>query len=129
MNYLVKNYSPEDYSTVCTWWAARGWPCLPEVLLPQTGIVVQDIAAGFVYKTNSSLALMEWIVTNPKASSEDRNQGLSLLLDGCISLAKELGSTMIITSLSDKGLIERYSKHGFMATDTEMTNMVRGLGI
>jgi hypothetical protein len=64
-------YSSALYQRVSALWTANNWPIVPAHALPITGRVIMDkdqlVAAGFIYLSNSSIAWLEFVVTNPKA--------------------------------------------------------------
>ena len=125
----VVKYTADMYPEIASWWDGKdGWASIDEALLPVTGFVVQDgnelICAGWVYVDGSTpICLMEWIVANTANSARTSMKGLNLLLGHMSSLAKENGK-IFLTSLRQPRLVKLYEKHGFMASDTNMTNMV-----
>ena len=121
----VRPYTPADYPLISSWWNARSFPPIPPQFLPPTGFIVGDHAAGFLYSTDSGIAWMEWITTNPQSVKIDRDNALNSLIDALTVEAKRLGFSAVFTSVADSGLISRYARHGFGVTDTTMTNMVR----
>jgi hypothetical protein len=122
----VRKFYKEDLGQINGWLEARGWPVLTESVLPRTGFIVDETAVGFLYKTDSSLCWMEWLVTNPSAPSEHRDKALDGVIEHLTSEAKMWGARAVFTSVSDAGLIERYKKHGFHESETAMTNMIKG---
>ncbi len=88
---------------------------------------MENHAVGFLYRTDSGLAWMEWITTNPASDKMDRDKALNLLIETLINEAKSQGVAAVFTSVEDTGLIDRYGQHGFQVTDKNMTNMVRVL--
>ena len=124
----LRRFQPEDYEEVSQWWRAHGWAPVPLQALPVTGLIVPGIAAGWLYKTDSSLAWLEWLVTNPNAAGEARHAALNEVIEAALKEAEIGGAAAVFTSLSDKSLLGRYQRHGFVVSDTGMTNMVRVLG-
>lgn len=116
-----------DYSEVATWWKAHGWPEIPPEALSPTGFVVDGICAGWFYKTDSKLSWIEWVVSNPSVEPEVRGAGLDALMGRLIEEGRRLGFSSMFSSISNKRLIERYKKHGFIETETGMSNMIRRL--
>jgi hypothetical protein len=125
----IKPLGPFDYAHVSAWWQAQNWPVIPQEMLPSTGLIVESegekLAAGFLYKTDSKIAWLEFLVGNPESDKMKRRQALDALIQGLCDEARESGFTRIFTSAQHPGLIERYKGHGFMETDKNMTNLVR----
>lgn len=124
---VVTKYTDKDYTTVCGWWLARGWPVAPKHCLSTTGLIVPEVCAGWIYKSDSSIAWMEWIISNPNTESTKRAEALDVLIDALVAQAKDGGFKHIFSSISHPSLMARYEKHGFQATDKNMTNYMRTL--
>ena len=77
----------EDYETICKWWELWNWPVIPKEMLPEnglSGLMVEkkgiNIVAGFIYMTNSTTAILDWIVSNPDYRDKDRKYAIELLI-------------------------------------------------
>lgn len=116
-----------DYPMISTWWAARQWPSLPIEMLPKNGFVVDNYCAGFLYSTDSQICWMEFLVSNPATDSKARNEAMNLLIATLLGRAKDLGFSIIFTSVIDEKLKNRYQTHDFIVTETGMTNLIRRL--
>jgi len=124
----------QDYEEICRWWDAHKWPCIPLDFLPDEGaggrILLSDglpIIAVWIYKTNSRLGWMEWMVSNPDAPREIRRDAPDLIIEDAIKYAKELGLGVLFTSIRVPRLIERLTKAGFQISDSNMTNLTKVL--
>jgi hypothetical protein len=114
----------EHYDTLCAWWLGNNWPALPPILLPKTGVVIEDYCAGFLYESKDTPVMwMEYIVGNPDADKKWRGEAQDLLIENLVKKARSLGCKMLVVSLYKSRLIERVKKHGFKAHDHEMTNL------
>lgn len=122
----IRRYDETDFAVINQWWIAHGWTMVPS-MLPRIGFVVDGICAGFLYQTDSTFALLEWVISNPASEKESRRQGLDLLVEAAIREAKDLGFKVLYSTLKHPALIKRYENHGFVPTDTGMTALVRGL--
>lgn len=118
----VRDFLEEDYPQVASWYKKRGWPELPIHMLPQTGAILEGKAAGFLYRTDSPIGWLEWVVSNPDV---EHSGAIEAVLNYLTGKAKELGVEVILCSLSHSSLIEKYKKAGFFVTDGGMTNMMR----
>lgn len=130
----VRDYNKlQDYPVLAGFWRAQGWSPVPAQDLPPTGVVIEDeetgtlLAAGFLYKTDSSIAWLEFIVGNPKADRTPRRLAVDLVITRLTEHAKQSGFRNVFSSLEHKGLIRRYKNHGFVETDKEMTNLIKRL--
>lgn len=123
----VRKYERYDYYTLVEWWSQHSWKAPSINMLPKTGFIVENICAGFLYKTDSEIAWLEFIISNPVSDKEERSQALDLVINSLVEEAKLSGFKAIFTSVEHKKLIERYKEHGFVESDKDMTNMVKRL--
>jgi len=121
-----------DYEIVCGWWDAHKWPRIPLDYLPDNGgggrILFYNevpVIVVWVYKTNSRLGWMEWMVSNPSAPKEIRKTAPDILIEDAIEYAKSLEIGVIFTSIRVPRLIRRLLNAGFQVSDPNMTNMTR----
>jgi len=124
-------YTTEDYKTVYKWWKDWNWDAMPEVALPETGIVVSkdgvDLAASFIYKTDSIVCWAENFISNKKAPRELRKGSVEFLIEKTVEQARDMGFNIMMSSISHKGLIDKLTNAGYQVSDTKMTNLVRVL--
>ena len=122
-----------DYETISGWWDKWSWPIVPQAILPDEGIMVESdsgepVATGFLYLTNSKVAIAEWIVASPEIERSERAKALDLLIDNLCLLAEVHSKTHVFSFFEGKslsGLIKRFKEHGFAEADTGMTHLVR----
>lgn len=118
----------KDYNSLATWWEARGWPVLPKHSLPQTGYICNDICAAFIYKTDSTICFLEWIISDPKSDKDFRDESLDLLIKHCEMSAKEMNFKSIFTLTPNPTFGDRLeNKHSFMVADKNSTTYVRSI--
>lgn len=113
------------------WWEKWGWGTVsqpPLYVLPKTGYISNDVAAGFLYLTNSSLCWLEWVVVNPEADKISRNESIDEVIKFCIAVAKESNSSSIFSSTRPGAFVARLKDHGFKESDLGMTNLVCNVG-
>ena len=131
MESQYREITLEDYKEICGWWQAQGWPPIPLSDLPNTGVIVhvngEPSAAGFLYKTDSSFCVLEFIVGNPKADKAYRRRGIDVLLEALLTKAKTAGYTRVFSSIQHPRLEQAYLAAGFTVTDTGMKSMVKSL--
>ena len=133
MEYRIAKYS--DYEMLKEWWRFWRFPIPPIVTLPQeddenfSGVIAcennKNIACGFLYKTNSALCWLEYIVTNPNTSSEERNLGIKTVIEQLSIKAKELGYEAIFSSIKNENLINKYKELGFIEGSKGTTEMIK----
>jgi len=117
----VRSLKQDDYNTLKEWWSFWRFPAPSLFILPDYGlggIMIQnddneDLACGFIYDTNSHIAWVEYIVSNPKANKKDREEGVLKLLEELSLECSKRGYKVIFSSLKHEGLINKYIQSGF----------------
>lgn len=122
---MHRAFEEKDHKTLCSWWRKRGWPELPLAMLPNVGVIVEEKAAAFLIQTDTAVAWLEWIVSDPEA--ENTGEAVSEAIHILTKVAKELGFAVVMTSINNKRLEQRFENEGYVAQDVDMTNMVRRL--
>ena len=126
----VLNFFPHHHEMVGRWWTAHKWPVIPIKSLPSIGRIAyvdaMPVAAGFLYLTNSDLAWLEFVVTNPDAPLKARHEGVKLIVENLVVQAKRCGARLVFTSAKSSGLISLMQKCGFQKSDEGMTNLIWG---
>ena len=133
MNVRIAKHS--DYETLKKWWEYWRFPAPSFYSLPQEdeenfcGVIAysdeKEIASGFLYKTNSTLCWVEYIVTNPMTSKEERSEGIQKVLNSLSELAIEFGYVAVFSSLKNENLINKYKDNGFVEGSKNTTEMIK----
>lgn len=110
---MVRAYTADDYKFVVEWMESRALDPLPKDLIPEIGGIVDGIAVGFIYKTDSKMAYMEHYISNPFAESHSRKQAMQMVTAYLIKQARDAGFRYLYAS-SDKTTICTLAKeNGF----------------
>ena len=132
----TRQVHPEDHATFVAWGKFWKFAYPPLEILPNRGaggLVVCDddgtmICAGYVYMSNSTIAWSEFIISNPAVKSKIiRTAALNQLIQDICQVSKDEGYDMIITSVVNKNLVERYKKNGFVVGSTGAFEMIKKL--
>ena len=132
--WVVRQLEDKDYETLKEWWKFWRFPAPPKNFLPEDGtcgVMVKDsegtlYAAGFIYLTNSDVAWMEYIVSNPEIKDRKlRRQSQTVLIEQLTYMAKDNEAEWIFTSVKNDSLIERYLECGFSVGSTGTTEMIK----
>lgn len=125
----------KDYDMLKEWWGFWRFPAPSIQSLPQhdtdcfSGVIAsknkKDLACGFMYTTNSNMVWFEFIVTNPKTTSEERNEAILSVLDELSFSAKELGYTIAFSSIKNENLINKYIQEGFSVGTKGTTELIK----
>lgn len=110
----AREFKPKwDYKIVASWWEGYGQAPVPIHLLPWIGYIVDDVAAGFLYQTDSGIALLENFISNKDSRADARSDALDQITSALVKKAEELGYLHIIAFSSLPAIEERARKHGF----------------
>ena len=81
----------------------------------------------YIYITNSTGALLEWVVSNPDYRDKDRQQAIELLITTAENILKKQGVTYIFSIGRNKHLIDTHKKLGWYLEQKpsyEMTKVI-----
>ena len=110
---MVRAYTADDYKFVVEWMESRALDPLPKDVIPEIGGIVDGIAVGFIYKTDSKMAYMEHYISNPFAERHSRKQAMQMVTAYLIKQARDAGFTYLYAN-SDKTTICTLAKeNGF----------------
>lgn len=131
MEFNLKLLKETDYKLLCQWWKWWRWTAPPQDCLPNNGeggiMIYKDktpIVAGFLYTTNSNLAWLEFVISNPTYKDNDRQDAIDYLLESLCYLAEKQGFKAIFTSLKSESLIKNYQRIGFVKSNNKTTELV-----
>ena len=117
----------EDLGTLNKWCIQWGKGPFPDGWLPKTGLWVKDIIAGFIYKTDSSLAFIECIISNPKASKADRREAFLVLEKALCENAKKSGYAYLQGITCNRSVADVGKASDWTLTDYKYAGMVKVL--
>ena len=130
----VRDLTEEDYEIICEWWKWWRWPVLSKSALPdngKSGFIVEKnnipIVCGFLYLTNSTGALLEWIVSNPKYKEKDRKEAIELLINSAEASCKNMGITYMFSIGRSKHLIQTHEKLGWYVNEKPSYEIIKKL--
>lgn len=121
----------QHYEMIQEWWKAQAWPVIPVSSLSTVGFVVESegkcLLAGWVYETNSDIALLEFMVANPEVKGDERNKAFDMLFKVSEEYCHFKKYKHIFSSVNNPSLIKRMEEKNFKVTDSGMTNLLRSL--
>ena len=112
-----------DWDMLVEWWANwKDWGDNPtKEMLPLNGtggLIIEKegkpIMAGFLYLTNSKVAWMEFIVSDPTYKENDRAEALELLILSLEDIARAMDKEIILSIGRNKSLLSMHKKLGYI---------------
>ena len=102
----------KDYPTLEYWFKLHKWDSpIPKDILPERGIIIEDIcAAGLYTDTSSKLGYVYGIFSNPNIPKIKLFKAMIICFNEIKLLAKELNLKYLYTTTAEKSLNKLYSK-------------------
>lgn len=85
----------------------------PPEFFSDTGFIVDDVAAGFLYLTNSGIGIIDGYISNAMADKFDRDNAVNLITMNLIASARTAGIKLLKCDSQNKKVINRAKDHGF----------------
>lgn len=85
--------------------------------LPQLGYIVPGKAAGFLYRTDSSLCWIESLVASKQLSKEERSEALDAIVMALARDARRLGFKTMMGLTQLEAVVQRALRLGFVYVD------------
>lgn len=111
---MIRKYDKEkDYKLIAGWWIGRLQdPPRPE-FLPENGYIISEKMALFICKTDSKFALLEFFISDPNSSKEQRKVLTDILVEFVTEECKRLGFSCIYNFLEHKGSCAGLERNNF----------------
>ncbi len=109
----LRRYENRDLEQLNRWYDLRHCPKVDNSLLPGVGFIADEMAAGFLYQTDSSLCLLDGYVSNPLTYKEDRDKALNCITQALLTEAKRLGFKKILAFTTVEAIATRAMINGF----------------
>lgn len=110
---VITRFKRHHYKVIKSWYEARGKQAPKEEDLSTLGFVADNRVAGWVYLTNSNVALIEGIIASPLTVPSLRRQSLRKLCSTLVDTAMSLGYTTIIVNTNHPSIEHIATDLGF----------------
>lgn len=109
----MRRYEPGDYPALKAWHEARGMEAPAERRLPSLGFIEPGVALGFLYQTDSALALTDLLISNPEASAMARGRALVAIDRALSAEAGRLGFEGVLAITREPGVERAAERNGY----------------
>jgi hypothetical protein len=110
----MRRFTFKDMDALNRWYSARQLPMVPWRALPELGFIVDDVAAGFLYRTDApELAFLDGFVTNPAAPLRARRHAVQELVEELCNAAYVHGVGCVAGMTEHRSLARLVQRHGF----------------
>ena len=122
----VQVFNAEDHGEMIkSWWMSRGVD-FDISILPSTGFIVDEIAAGWIYlDVESKVGWLAWTIADKHAPFIKRGKAVEEVTRLLEELAKEANVKFIMASTENKSLGKLYSKAGFIVAEEGKTDYIK----
>jgi hypothetical protein len=126
----------KDYEVLCEYWTWWKFSIPPRNCLPNNGLggikIIDEngtiICAGFLYETNSGIAWLEFIVSNPAVKDKKLRHYAQIELISMLTIeAEEKGFSAVFASITNENLIKKYIEVGYTKNPINSTELTIAL--
>jgi hypothetical protein len=122
---VIKYQKDKHFSQLAQWCKQWDLPLQWLDVLPTTGLIVENTAAIFAYKTDSKVCFIDQLICNKDTKREDRDAALDKLVDILLHTMKEKGFSYIASNSSNPKVLELALRHGFTVDSKPVTFFMR----
>jgi len=109
----LKRVTSKDFPMIVRWYRKRGLTPPDPRALSDVGFVADGRAAAWLYLTNSNMAMIEGVISDPESTPSLRKESINKLIGFIIDFALQLGYTQIIGVTKHPSMQELGKKYGF----------------
>jgi hypothetical protein len=115
--FMIRRIEEKDLETINSWYKARrNWQVPPNDIFPETGYIVEKEGVGYyamwLYLSNSNIAVIDWVVSNPKVKDREL---LSKLLKYVCEEVHRFGYKYAMSIFDNNLILEKeFAKLGFI---------------
>lgn len=104
-----------DFYEIEDWFALRETKMPPIPTFPAVGFIMEGVAAGFIYLTDSTVAIIDCYISNPKSNMDLRNYALDLITEELIKVARFHKCRLVKCDTKLEAVKQRAKKHGLIS--------------
>lgn len=125
---LRKWNKEKDLPEIQSWFKQWEKYPLPDWWFPEDVFIVDGVICASYYKTNSKLAYLENVISNPAAPHEFRKIGLGMIGEHVFKLAKEDGFKVVLGWTNNKSVSQNSKEHGMKVSEHKYAVLSKLLG-
>ena len=91
------------------------------------GVVVEEVAAGFLYATNSKVSWVDWIISDKNYRGEDRDDIINVVLASLEEISKDYDTKFLYALIKNEKLIKKYEAMGYVKGDSYQSEMIKSI--
>lgn len=126
-----KLITKKELKEVFEWWNYYGFEPVPETSLPKLGLIVSkdniNLYSCFVYFTDSDIAWVEWVVSNPKAPVDKKRGAFEYMMEIIEVILRLKGVAKIFTATNLPQFKNKLKKNQFIETDKDISHFIKNI--
>lgn len=128
--FLVRNYEPDDYLMIVSWWKDHKEIGPTEEMLPvESTFIIEEnkvpVLCATLYLTNTKeFCIVDNLVANPN-HKEKRRRAVEVMDEQLVMFAKKLGYKKLLCMTEKPVLKKRYMEFGFKPTLENITALIK----
>ncbi len=95
--------------------------------LPDSGLIIPNVCACFLYKTNSNMCMVENLISNKDCDEETRQIGLDIIFKDMLQLVKDNGFKKVLSLVNNPNVIKRCLDIEYTISNSKYHVMIRSL--
>lgn len=103
----------KHYKQIIDWCLQRDIEPPHPTLLPEAGFIVSGVVAVFLYKTDSSVCFIEWLISNKACDRSQMLAGKKMVIDAALLEAKKFGFKVVMVATKIKSVADTAISYGF----------------
>jgi hypothetical protein len=118
---MIVRYKPKQhYKAIASWFHAHGLEAPVQDRLPEVGFIVDNRVAGWIYRTDSTVAMIDWVISNPFTLPSERRMSLKKLAGVLVDTAVALGYPDVIFTTTHENIKKIGVDMGFRPTNQQV---------
>ena len=115
---MIREFQIDDLESVNQWLVDRGCGPMPKEAIPTVGCIWPGVAVGFLYSTDSAIALLENFVSNPNVPRGTRSKAINVITMALMRVAQGQGAKKLFAITRNASIMNYCKKHKFEDTGT-----------
>ncbi len=109
----IIKFQKQHWGLVSEWYRLRDLPMPKRTMHPAMGFIVDGRVAGWLYLTDSDIAMIEGVVADPLSVPSLRRQSTDKLIGYLIDTAMMLGYSTILGISKHSRMLDLTKRYGF----------------
>ncbi len=127
----IELITDKHYDIISNWWIRHNKPIIQKDLLSTSGFIVKEsdayLVAVWVYKTNSALCGLEFLVSNPEVVGIKRDESIDFLINFTLDYIRLSNYKAVFCTIENSKVMERANNLGFSLINKNVSNFMRSI--